>query len=241
MASRPSSVHSACRRARWLSCLSSHLERGDHGLVAFDDEHALRGVTPEAVRMREMRDELRGRFADHFRLRAGFEVFVHETPHATMTGDVLHAGGLDGSTEETAGLHPISFLNDAAIRIDDVEAAIGAGGHVQRAEIRIAAADELAHLLLIRIRDGGDAIFDLDRGAADETTDGLRQEDVAIKLLRQAITAIDGLAGATGEVVQALVLRRMEASGPPWKSPSPTMGHTVSNFSLFCCFTLIAA
>ena len=102
---------------------------------------------------------------------------MHEAPDAAVAVDLIQAILLDDLAEVAAFLDPAALLDDAAVHVHEVEAAVGAVHHVDDAEVRIAGADELR--LLVRIADMGDAIDDRDFGAADESADRLRDKDVA--------------------------------------------------------------
>jgi hypothetical protein len=153
--------------------------------------------------MREMRDELRRCFLEHARLRAGLEILVDETPDAAFGVDFVHAVLLDDFAEVAAFAHPVALLDDAAIHVDEVEATVGAVGHVDDAEIAVGGADELG--FAVRVRDRGEAVFHLDFRAADEAADGLGNEHVAAQFGGEAIAADDFLAAGRGEVVHGLV------------------------------------
>ena len=138
-----------------------------------------------------MSDELGRRFVEHARLGAGLEILVHEAPDASVAIDLIQAILLDHLAEVAAVLDPITFLDDAAVHVHEVEAAVGAVHHVDDTEVRIAGADEFG--LRVRVIDMGDTIDDRDLGSTNETTDGLGDEDVATQINRQAIATDDFL------------------------------------------------
>ena len=153
-----------------------------------------------------MRDELGRRFVEHARLGTGLEIFVHEAPDAAVAIDLIQAILLDDLAEVAAVLDPVAFLDDAAIHVHEVEAAVRAVHHVHDTEVRIAGADELR--LGVGIADAGDAVFVRHLGATDESADGLGDEDVATEVGWQAVAAHDFLAARGGEVIQGLVETR---------------------------------
>ena len=141
------------------------IERRHDRLVALEHEELLSRIAPPAVGVRKIGDQLGWGLIQHMRLRARFEILVHEAPDAAMTVNLIEAILLDDFTQITSVLHPITFLDDPAIHIDEVKAAIWSVDHVDDAEIRITRTDELR--LGIRIGDMGDAILDGHLGSAD--------------------------------------------------------------------------
>ena len=90
-----------------------------------------------------MRYELGRGFLKHARLRARLKVIVDEAPNTAITGDLIQRVLLDDLTKVTAFAHPVALLDDAAVHIDEVEAAVGTDGHIYDTEIRIRRSDEL--------------------------------------------------------------------------------------------------
>ena len=168
-------------RARgFLSSRAISLQRGDDGLVAAQDEQLLRRVAPPAVGMVEVGDELRRRLVEHVRLRAGLEVLVDQPPDAAAADVLVHAVLLDDLAQVAALADPVPFLDDAAVHVDDVEAAVGAGGHVDRAEVGVGGADEFR--LVVGVAEVGHALVVLDLGAADEPADRFAEQQVAAQV-----------------------------------------------------------
>jgi len=69
-----------------------------------------------------------------------------------------------------AGAAPVTFLNDAAIHIHDVERAIRGVSDIERTKKRIGRAEELGLSLLVRVDQRSETIFDLDLRAPDQPT-----------------------------------------------------------------------
>ena len=152
-----------------------------------------------AVGVGEVVYELGGGGGEEFRVFVAFGGVVDETVDAAAADVFVEAVLFDDAAEVGAGADPVALLDDAAVDVDYVEAAVGAGGHVERAEVGVGGADELG-------AGGGVAEDDLagvvgDFGAADEAADGFGDEEIAVEVGGEAVAAVDVLPGAAGEIV----------------------------------------
>ena len=86
------------------------------------------------------------------------------------------------------------------VHVRQVDRAVGRGRHVDRAEQRIGAGDELRSG--IGVLEPRQALADRDLGAPHEAADGLGEEQVAAQVVGQAVAAEDVLAAGRGEVVE---------------------------------------
>ena len=179
-------------------------ERGRDVFVLLQNEQLLRGVAMPAVRMREGLDELRGRGIEQLRCGHGLRCVMHETPHAAAIDDLVHAVLQDHFAQIAAFLRPIALLDDAAIHVADEERAVGRCFHIDGAEARVRAAEELA--LRMRIVQNGDAVLHLDARAAHETAHRLAKEEIAAQLGGQLIASEDLATAGRGEMVQRVVI-----------------------------------
>ena len=180
-------------------------ERGHDGDIAPQDEELLGGVAPPAIGVGQVLDPLGRRLVEHARLRAGLEILVTQAIDPAPPNLLLQIVGLDLFTQVRAFAGPIGLLDDAAIHVDDVESAIGRGDHIDGAEEGIGRADEFAVLIFVGVGQAGDAILDLDQRAADETADGLGEQQISAQLDRQAVAAEDVLTAGGGEMVEGVV------------------------------------
>ena len=118
-------------------------ERRDDRLVTLHNQEFLRGVAPPANRAAEVGHQLSRSFLKHPRLWAGLKVIVDQAPNTTMASDLIQRVLLDDLTQVTAFAHPVTFLDNAAVHIDEVEAAVGTDGHVHDTEVGVRGTDEL--------------------------------------------------------------------------------------------------
>ena len=118
-------------------------------------------VAPPTVGMPEVGDELGGGFGVHPWLRARLGGFVDEAPDSAVTEDILESVLFDHLAEIGSTSDPISFLNNPAIHIDDVERSIGGVGEIDRSEASVCGAKELGFCFLIGVAEGGEAVFDI--------------------------------------------------------------------------------
>ena len=204
--------------------------RGDAGVAFIDEEH-LGGVAPPAVWVREVGGELLERFIEHAGLWAGLFAIGHEAVDAAVTHDFGHAPLFDAMVAldpidelvfaisfDVASFHlradlggePFLFLNDAAIHVGDVKAAVGAVFGPHWAEIGVGAANELA-LRIDVVRDG-EAAFALEAAEADEAAHGLTCGLEAVKLGHQR-AAQNRLATAGGEAGEDVLLFEVVTAG----------------------------
>ena len=172
-------------------------------LVTLQDEELLRGVAPPANRAAEVGHQLSRGFLEHPRLRAGLKVIVDEAPNTAMAGDLVHRVLLDDLPQVATFAHPVAFLDNAAVHVDEVEAAVGTNGHVHDAEVRIRRTDEL--VMAMRVGEARDAILDGDFGATDEAADWLGDEHVTTEVRWVAIGTHDFLSTGSGEVIELLI------------------------------------
>ena len=138
-------------------------------LSRFEDEQALCGVAPPAVRMRQVGDELRRRLGVHARRREvrldsrhgraarrgagvglgrrrrdGGNADIAQTPDATEPWtDLVELVLFDLVAEVRARERPLRVLDDAVVHVGDVDRAVRPVADVHRPEQQIRAQDEL--------------------------------------------------------------------------------------------------
>ena len=200
------------------------LERRHDRLVLLEDEQPLRGVAPPPVRMRQVRDELGRRLAEHARLRAvrldgrrrGLSgdrdgggagrragerrrAVEAQAPDAAAVNDLVQLVLLNLQTQVRSGAGPLAFLDDAAVHVRDVDRPVGRGPHVDRPEERVAAQDELRSRVGVAQLRQPLGLHDL--GAADQPADRLGEQQVSDEILRDAMAADDVRSSGCGRVV----------------------------------------
>ena len=150
-APRPSIVHSAWIRSEQTRGRGrQRLQRGHHRFVLLEDEQLLRGVAPPAVRMGEMRHQLRGSLGVHARDRlvardpvTGFHAVVDEAPDPPVVNDLVQIVLFDARADVGAGPGPLPLLHDPVVHVDDVERAVRGCLLIDGPEVGVRGLDEL--------------------------------------------------------------------------------------------------
>ena len=202
MASRPSSVHSACSRVCHVSAVdASGDERRNRSRVAALDEQALRGVAPPAVRMRQRFHELGGRGVSQRRAGVARRRLVHHAVDAAESGAPIEPA-LENLIAQVFGDRD-AVLDDAAIQIGDVERAVGRIGQIDRPEALVGGGEELS--ARVGLARGQALAAVLEDEARHEVRRRFGDEHVAVELRRQTVAAIDRRRAHRGELEQRSV------------------------------------
>ena len=150
--------------------------------------------------MREVLHQLRRGLLEHGGTRSGLGRIIDQAVDAPMADVIAQAIAIDHLAQVGAGPGPVALLDDAVVQVADVEAAIRTGRCPHRAERGIGRGDEFA--LRVGIDQHALAIDHLHLAAADQASYRLRQDVIAQEVGRQAVPAVDRLAGAAGDVVE---------------------------------------
>ena len=120
------------------------LQRRHHRLVLLQHQQLLRGVAPPAVRIAEVRHQLRRGLAEHLRRRrAPSHAIVGQPPDAAVADDLVEPVLIDAVAQIRARARPLRLLDDAAIHVSDVQRAVRRGRDVDGPEEWIGGPDEL--------------------------------------------------------------------------------------------------
>ena len=200
------------------------LQRGHDRLVLFQDEQPLRRVAPPAVRVREVRHELRRRLGVHPRRRErrrdrrdrrlpdvrvggrdGRAAVVAQPPDATVATRPCPVGTARSSRAGTRPrTRPLPLLDDPVVHVGDVQRAIRRVADVHGPEQLIDARQELG--VRIDVPQLGQPFDVVDGGAPDQPADRLGEQQIALEIRGQSIAADDRRSRRRREVIQ--VLRR---------------------------------
>ena len=179
------------------------LERGDHRLVPANDDQLLSFISPPTVGVREVADERAGLLIEHAGSRPGLELVVNNPVDPSLADILVQPVGGHHTPQIGTPAHPITFLDNAPVHVEDIETAIGTGLRRQRPEVGILRGDEFSTLVGIHQHGLAGDVGDL--RPANEPSYSLGNEQIAAHILGQSIASIDTLPAAAGEVIQRIV------------------------------------
>ena len=196
-------------------------QQGHDRLVLLQHEQLLRRVAPPAVRMAQVRHELRRRLVVHPRQDAiayepvrsiRLDAVVDQPPDAALVNDLVEIVLLDPRAQVRPGPCEVPHLDDAVVHVRDVDGAVRCGRHVDGTEERIERLDEL--VVRIRVVQIREAFFFLRADPPDDAPDRLAIEIVTHEIFRQPVAAVDVVARAPGDPFERSVghARRVQAA-----------------------------
>ena len=154
--------------------------------------------------MGEVGDQLLGRLIQHARLGTSLGGSVIDPINPTATDVLFQFVLLNDAAKIRSGSHPIAFLNDSPIHVDEIQAAVGTGGAVDGAKVGIGRGNEF--LFLVSIVHHNPSLIVAHFRASDQTSDRFRNDQVTKEVLRKSGAAKNGLAATPGEMVQRVVV-----------------------------------
>ena len=172
MASRPSSVHSACSLVRG----SAHFQRVSPAPARPDlafalDQQPLRHVAPPAVRVRQRLDQLRRRRASRTGPGCRASSSRGRRGKSVPGRRCVQLARQDVIAQVHGGRRPV--LDHAAIHVDDVERAVGSVGDVDRPEALVGGGQELGAIIRLARPDRRAVVAEYD--PADEDSPPARR------------------------------------------------------------------
>ena len=200
---RPERVHAA---EGLLARENNFANGGSQRGVAALDEETLGGFAPPRVGMREALDPLRGGERGSGWGAGHGAVDGHDAVNAA---EVLRIGQLAifALFAEVAGERD-AVLQNAAIKIDDVQRAVGPGAETNGAESFVGGGDKF--FLIVGVTTLDRAVFGGEKVAADKIRRGFGDKRIAIKF-RQEIAAINPRGVGGGEFFEFTVAQKIGA------------------------------
>ena len=168
-----------------------------HGLAVVAEKDQLLGlVAPPAGGIPEVAEEGHGGLGEHVGPRGGAVVAVADAPDAAVLDVPVEAVG--GDVLPRGRIEPRGVLDDAAVHVGDVEAAVGALGGIDETAVDVGGAEELLALGLGLLEVDEPAGF-REVGAADDVDRGIAEEVVAPGLGGEPCPPIHALPAGRGE------------------------------------------
>ena len=184
---------------------SQLFQSGNRGFfVLAQNNELLSRVPPPTVGVGEVGDEFIGCLLEHGRLGTGFMILVDEAIDSSLAYVLVYAPLVDNAPQVASFSCPVALLDDPSVHVYEEHGAIGCGLRPQWSEVDVFGAHELSAW-------GGvpkhrQSVFAVHLGSADQSSDRLGYEEVAVELLGQPVAPVDALPGATGEGVEPTIL-----------------------------------